>query len=297
MGGGNAVICGNGPSLKEIDYKRLPKEYDVFRCNQFYFENKYYLGKNIKYAFFNSFVFFEQYYTAKKLIENNEYNIENIVCSTFNLPLIDGKKFIKLFPNYFCDCILGHELLYNIKDFLAFMLYNEIYESKRMTSGIYMCAIAISLGYKNIYLSGIDFYEDNSYAFEHKKNNLLKLLPKFKNQNSVSEFHSKEFDLQTLAFLKEKYGAHFYSLNENSTLAKYIDLAPINGNHFSIENKPNNYISDILCPDPIHREAIYSKKPKPKLKQNIYYKLFKDFFKLPSDIKHYIKEKYANKDQ
>ncbi|TXE88265.1 alpha-2,3-sialyltransferase, partial [Campylobacter volucris] len=28
-GGGNAIICGNGPSLKDIDYSRLPKEYDV----------------------------------------------------------------------------------------------------------------------------------------------------------------------------------------------------------------------------------------------------------------------------
>ncbi|TXE85765.1 alpha-2,3-sialyltransferase, partial [Campylobacter volucris] len=25
----NAIICGNGPSLKDIDYSRLPKEYDV----------------------------------------------------------------------------------------------------------------------------------------------------------------------------------------------------------------------------------------------------------------------------
>ena len=41
------IIAGNGPSLKEIDYKRLPKEYDVFRCNQFFFEDKYYLGKDV----------------------------------------------------------------------------------------------------------------------------------------------------------------------------------------------------------------------------------------------------------
>ncbi|EGN3143297.1 hypothetical protein IH205_001728 [Campylobacter jejuni] len=86
----NALVCGNGPSLKNIDYKRLPKQFDVFRCNQFYFEDRYFVGKDVKYVFFNPFVFFEQYYTSKKLIQNEEYNIENIVCSTINLEYIDG---------------------------------------------------------------------------------------------------------------------------------------------------------------------------------------------------------------
>ena len=42
------VVSGNAPSLKEIDYKRLPFAYDLFRCNQFYLEDKYYLGNKIK---------------------------------------------------------------------------------------------------------------------------------------------------------------------------------------------------------------------------------------------------------
>ncbi|EAH6454264.1 alpha-2,3-sialyltransferase, partial [Campylobacter jejuni] len=45
------IIAGNGPSLKEIDYSRLPNDFDVFRCNQFYFEDKYYLGKKCKAVF------------------------------------------------------------------------------------------------------------------------------------------------------------------------------------------------------------------------------------------------------
>ena len=36
------VIAGNGPSLAQIDYSLLPQDYDVFRCNQFYFEDKYF---------------------------------------------------------------------------------------------------------------------------------------------------------------------------------------------------------------------------------------------------------------
>ncbi|WP_261798052.1 alpha-2,3-sialyltransferase [Campylobacter peloridis] len=271
----------------------MPKEFDVFRCNQFYFEDKYYLGKNIKYAFFNPFVFFEQYYTSKKLIQNKEYNIENIICSTFNLPLMDNENFIKLFPDYFCDALLGHEILAKINDFLAFIKYNEIYENKRITSGIYMCGIAVALGYKNIYLTGIDFYDDknNMYAFESKQNNILNLIPSFNNKNSVYKAHSKEFDLQALNFLKEKYNVNFYTLNENSIISKYINLASINDNDFTLESKPNNYINDILIPNHNIYNNLLIPKVFIKIKQNIYYKLFKDLFRLPSDIKHYFKDK------
>ncbi|WP_353616917.1 alpha-2,3-sialyltransferase [Candidatus Ornithobacterium hominis] len=38
----------NRPSLTEINYNLLSEDYDVFRCNQFYFEEKYYSGKDIK---------------------------------------------------------------------------------------------------------------------------------------------------------------------------------------------------------------------------------------------------------
>ncbi|EAJ3978590.1 alpha-2,3 sialyltransferase, partial [Campylobacter jejuni] len=48
-----AIIAGNGPSLLSIDYSRLPKNYDLFRTNQFYFEDKYYLGKKVNFAFSN----------------------------------------------------------------------------------------------------------------------------------------------------------------------------------------------------------------------------------------------------
>lgn len=54
----NVIIAGNGPSLKEIDYSRLPNDFDVFRCNQFYFEDKYYLGKKCKAVFYNPIFFF-----------------------------------------------------------------------------------------------------------------------------------------------------------------------------------------------------------------------------------------------
>ncbi|WP_337211108.1 alpha-2,3-sialyltransferase, partial [Campylobacter molothri] len=160
---------------------------------------------------------------------------------------------------------------------------------------MYMCAIAIALGYKNIYLTGIDFYDKNKefYSFDTKKDNLCKLNKNFIKDHYVDKNHSKEFDIQSLLFLKEKYKINFYSLNKNNILTKYMDLAPTNDNYFSLENKADNYINDILIPSKQTYNIFNNlNKKESKIKQNIYYKLFKDFFRLPSDIKHYIKEKY-----
>ena len=80
-----AIVAGNAPSLAEIDYNRLPLDYDVFRCNQFYFEDKYYLGKNIKAVTFATQTFAEQIYTTLELNRRSEYNIESIFIPNHHL--------------------------------------------------------------------------------------------------------------------------------------------------------------------------------------------------------------------
>ncbi|MFY4724217.1 alpha-2,3-sialyltransferase [Campylobacter jejuni] len=287
----NALVCGNGPSLQDIDYKRLPVNYDVFRCNQFYFESKYYTGKKIKYAFFNPFLFFEQYYTAKQLVQKNEYIIDNLICSSFDLPYIDGPNLIENFKLYFSDAFLGHEIIKKLKDFFAFIKYNEIYKNQRITSGVYMCAVAVALGYKNIYVCGIDFYQNtnNLYAFDNNKKNLLSICVGFKNKNCKFINHSMACDLQALDYLIKNYNINIYSLNSD----KYFKLAPNIGNNFTLNNKPEKYINDILLPAKYAQKKYYKKEN--KLKENVYYKLIKDLISLPSDIKHYLKEKYANR--
>ncbi|HEB9335481.1 TPA: hypothetical protein RZK36_000169 [Campylobacter coli] len=40
-----------------MDYSRLPKEYDVFRCSHFYAEYKYYAEKNESHIFCCSLFF------------------------------------------------------------------------------------------------------------------------------------------------------------------------------------------------------------------------------------------------
>ncbi|EOH2944088.1 alpha-2,3-sialyltransferase, partial [Campylobacter jejuni] len=179
------------------------------------------------------------------------------------------------------------------KEFNAYFKFHEIYLNQRITSGVYMCAVAIALGYKEIYLSGIDFYQNgSSYAFDTKQENLLKLAPDFKNDRSHYIGHSKNTDLKALEFLEKTYKIKLYCLCPNSLLANFIQLAPNLNSNFIIQEK-NNYTKDILIPS----SEAYGKFPKKinfkkiKIKENVYYKLIKDLLKLPSDIKHYFKGK------
>lgn len=109
------IIAGNGPSLKEIDYSRLPNDFDVFRCNQFYFEDKYYLGKKCKAVFYTPNFFFEQYYTLKHLIQNQEYETELIMCSNYNQAHLENENFVKTFYDYFPDAHLGYDFFKQLR--------------------------------------------------------------------------------------------------------------------------------------------------------------------------------------
>ncbi len=309
-----AIVAGNGPSLAEIDYTRLPppprscdtNNYDVFRCNQFYFEDKYYLGKNIKAATFATQTLAEQLYTTFHLNSNNEYNIESVFLPSSHVLPKAKKEFelevlTKIFNHdSFIHRMYGGKYSHNIEAFLEYLKIQAMFFGKHPTSTILLCGIAVSMGYKEIYLAGIDFYEGKAYAFDTLQKNLLKLIPKFKqavadefNPNRKPSYHSKEADLDALAFLSKHYGIKFYSLCPNSPLTRYFPLAPITNNTFIPEEKPQNYTKDIMIPSAYDTERIEIAMPKNnkwnRMHNNIYFKIFSDLIRLPRDMRHYFK--------
>ena len=282
-----AIIAGNAPSLKAIDYTRMPSWGDVFRCNQFYFEDKYYLGKKIKAVFYNPSVFLEQFYTLRYLIDNGEYSgIERIVLSNYGLKQLED-DFMMNFSSYFPSATIGYDVLKNLVEFDAFIKYNELYLGRRITSGIYMCAFAVALGYEEIYLCGIDFYQNGggAYAFDSQTTNLLKL--GFDGKKAA--VHTKEFDLKALEMLDKTYKVKFYSLCPDSILSKFIDLAPITRpkSQFILESKPKDYTKDILLPS---IEAYHAQNNSQKIfSKNLILQFIKNIFDLPRDIRAYLK--------
>ncbi|MDO4433335.1 MAG: alpha-2,3-sialyltransferase [Alysiella sp.] len=299
------LVAGNGPSLTQIDYNLLPQDIDVFRCNQFYLEEQYYVGKKIKAAFFHHGLFMEQQATMSILLRNQEYECEHIVYSDLESQLSQPE--------------LTQDLLYWFPDTLnAFTLYREklpelakytqqlaLFENKILTSGAIMAVIAAAMGYQNIYIAGIDFYTGNQmYAFDNKKNNLLKLVPEFKQDTITPNWHDAETDLSVLKMLQTLYGIQIYTISPSSPLSTHFPLAP--QTQYGKENrtklafaKAENALKDIAIPNSYLyrylRNKYFPATDKPALKNNLFYRFFHDLFHLPSDIRKYIRHKRKGK--
>lgn len=279
-----AVIAGNAPSLKQIDYSLMPEDYDVFRCNQFYFEEQYFLGKKVKGVCFATQMAFEQIYTMLHLHAKGEYEIEHIFLRDLICPNQSQEhKMVQALLEYFNDDVFIHGIYQShhaqhIKAFLEFIKMREIYFYEHITTGILLCAIATAMGYKEIYLAGIDFYESREvYAFDTLQNNLLKLAPEFEfvihhskkksfnflRNHKTYPYHSKNADLEALKFLSKHYGVQFYSLCPTSPISNYLKLPPKNQTSFSPIPKPPCFTKDILIPPQYayHKMGLNKQKP------------------------------------
>ena len=98
-----------------------------------------------------------------------------------------------------------------------------------------------------MHLIGIDFYEGGDYAFDTKKENLLKLMPSFKN-GAKTKFHSKELDLKVLEMAREYFDLKLYNLAlEDSPIG--LPKSPVANSGFILEDKPLDSIRDIMVPE------------------------------------------------
>ena len=240
------IIAGNGPSLARIDYTRLPQDFDVYRCNQFYFEDKYYLGKRVSSVFFNPAVFYEQYYTLKNLEERGEYEFEEIYCNK----MFWGTEPLKKYPFFsmiFPDVVELYRVIEQYPKVHAFLKYNDLFHGQRATSGVLMLLAAAINGYREMHLIGIDFYEGGDYAFEFRKKNLLRLVPEFEEQPKTGH-HSKDTDLKIIEFIVEYFDLKLYDLSLDSHHALGLPKSPVTNNAFILEDRFKDSIKDILIP-------------------------------------------------
>ncbi|WP_267523380.1 alpha-2,3-sialyltransferase [Campylobacter sp. MG1] len=259
----NLIVAGNGPSLKNIDLNSMPKEYDVFRCNQFYCEDKYYLGKNIKLVMFNPSVIYSQLETLYQLEKNNEYRVEYVCLGIPNKLKInfDLNTLFKRHPYL----IILDEILQKDKILFRYLSNIEEWEKMNVTSGIYLIALGIIFGYKNIYYTGIDFYEtnqiNNAYCYNIPMDGGMHKLIYNKNM-VVEKCHSKNIDMETMNFFTKYY-------NHQITLQKAPNLNSAH-NKLAIQ-KQNNYINDIIVSkyDFTNKKINIFKKIRNKLKKTL----------------------------
>lgn len=244
------VIAGNGPSLAQIDYSRLPQDFDVFRCNQFYFEDKYFLGKKIKGAFFNPDVLPEQIFTLHHLKERGEYEVEEVYCQRGDDSelIIEGKRVEDIFPSVKST----YDFLKKLPLFNKLDKFHRFFFHQWPTAGIVMLYTAIAQGYKEIYLTGIDFYMGGGvdYAFNiDSKSNIAKRISAFKNSAFKDKCHTQNLDIQFIQLALSLPDIKLYAITPNSALSEILSLSPVqNHQNFEVENKPEGYICDWITP-------------------------------------------------
>ena len=276
------IIAGNGPSLARIDYSRLPKDFHLYRCNQFYFEDKYYLGKKIQGVLFHPNIFHEQYYTLKNLEEKGEYKFKEIYCNRIFGGIYAAYSDPNFFDNMYPDAMETYRLVKNFKEIYAFLRYYDLYFDKCPTTGIVMALLAAINGYKEMHLIGIDFYESGDYAFEFRKKNILKLAPSFKKDTTkdvnTKKLHSKELDLKVLKKIKNYFNLTLYDLSLDENHPLNLPKSPLTNSRFNLEDKPKDSIKDILIPKipRVYRATGLLAEVHEKVHQNIFKRLYLD---------------------
>lgn len=247
----NLIVAGNGPSLARINPNSMPNDFDLFRCNQFYAEDKYYLGKKIKLAMFNPNVINSQIKTSKAL--QKEYEIEQIVLNYFDESWdcrFDIQKFVKNNPNI----LILRNLIEQNQVFVNYIKH-LISKGLRLTSGVHLIMFGVIFQYENIYYSGIDFYESDNlnatYSYQIGKN--MKKMIYFNECVIDKNLHNKNTDLSGINFLIDyaaKYGIKIQRLDDgrSNLPTNFVSEFGINA-----KAKLQNAIKDILIADEIFR--------------------------------------------
>ncbi|ADO05253.1 alpha-2,3-sialyltransferase [Helicobacter pylori] len=256
------IIAGNGPSIKDLDYSLFPKDFEVFRCNQFYFEDKYYLGREIKGVFFNPCVLSSQMQTAQYLMDNGEYSIERFFCSVSTdrhdfdgdyQTILPVEGYLKAHYPFVCDTFSlfkGHE------EILRHVKYHLKTYSKELSAGVLMLLSAVVLGYKEIYLVGIDFGASSwGHFYDESQSQHF--------SNHMADCHNIYYDMFTIC-LCQKY-AKLYALAPNSPLRHILALNPQAKYHFELLDKPIGYTSDLIVSLPLEEKLLEFKNIEEKL--------------------------------
>lgn len=263
----NVLICGNGPSFTQIDYSLLPKDFDVFRVNQFYLEDKYYLGKKIKVVFIGNDSLEIKLFTYKVIHYKDEYNIdEYVVADIFQYPYKDNIFFKEIEVKLFSD------VLKTYPSFMNYCYYTRDTYNKIPTTGISAILYAVHKGYKNIYIAGIDFYQGKHYPFSIGKE-ISKIY--FENKEKENEYHSFEIDIKALEMIKEickEANCNLFSITHNSSIVFYIPMASISNLHNNyLSPKKYGYIKDFLLPDNVNHKLIKEYYKSKKQKKSLFY--------------------------
>ncbi len=221
------VVAGSGPSLKAIDYHRFPQDPVIFRANWFFLEDKRYLGTNRVDAWVTNAYADKLSISAFLMLRDGHYSI-GLNLSYFPVPYGPLRRLITKEP-------------------LLHLMYKEFpaVEKQRRdsglnpTAGIGLIFLGALLGFRSIYLAGMDFYQSTErYAFSAPD-------PRWRQKNwqtGYTKFHSLENELKCLELLRQEVPElQIMALCPTSFAATVFPLAPVLDNGKMLELPDNSF--------------------------------------------------------
>jgi alpha-2,3 sialyltransferase len=218
------LVC-NGPSMIDIDYKRIPKDPVIIRVNHFYLENDYYFGKHVD-AFFWSIYHEILQDNLFFIINEGLYAIDTFFCP---MPLINKEKKERNTIDSAQDKLFqprhDHWRIIASEPSLSRLMMSR----PMPTTGLQALATALILGFKKIHIIGMDFYQasNNRYAFDIPTEIRKRISAKHYNLGYESKVHNLKTDLKALKMIQSIFSsAKIYSLSKKSYLANLVEISP-----------------------------------------------------------------------
>ena len=231
------IVC-NGPSSSDIDYRRLPENPIIFRMNFFSLEKHYYYSRRVDALFFA--VYQEALIQEiSKVIEKHEYDI-NKICYPREI-LKDNNCGNILADSKLITSHCDHWDIISSKPQMSRLMMSR----PLPTQGLQALATGLILGFEEIYIIGMDFYQSNDrrYAYEVPEHIKQNLAPQHLKPGYEQKAHSFNKDQQFFKLMLKNFpNAKVYSLSEMSYLSRLTDLAPIRETAYNIysEKKLDN---------------------------------------------------------
>ncbi len=210
------VIAGSGPSLATISYDIFPHNAQIWRANDFFKEQDFFVGRRVD-AVFNGGTpldIIRRIDNIKSVQQRGEYDIN--LANIYIDKRIDGLEHLKQHFEYIESLTAKRA-----PALASFIKYSSEIWDMHLFSGVAAIIVAILSGFNEIYLAGIDCdYETGArYAYSSAKTN-----PKI--LNWIKSYHPSAFQWDVIRRYQDIYNVKIFTLSSQSPAAKLFPMAP-----------------------------------------------------------------------
>lgn len=228
------LVCGNGPSVSNIDYTRVDKGTKVMRMTNFFLEDTYYAGKRVDYYIEYVKRLEHQYFNIRMLDMKGEYD-----CDMENVWMT-----VMFEPNpHFPTIKMATPIIQKNAMIAEFRSFYEFYYGQYLTTGLQGIALAVCLGFDEVYLAGFDFFSDPNNLHPFNAGSRMTEVLNTGNAKQTGAYettgsagnsavyslthHPIELQIDFLRLLCKLYpSTKIMSVTSSSPINKVVDMAP-----------------------------------------------------------------------